>query len=52
MNFKSFDDMSLMLDVKDIQGILRISRGTAYELVNSKDFPSIKVKRRFIISNL
>jgi excisionase family DNA binding protein len=38
------------LDVKDIQQILGIGRGQAYELVNSGQFHTVKVGRRIKVS--
>jgi len=40
-----WDNLPLLLRVHDVQKILNISRGKTYELVNSKDFPVIKIGR-------
>lgn len=39
-----------MLDVKDIQGIFKCSKNTAYKLMHSDGFPSIKIGRKMLIS--
>lgn len=36
-------------DVNDIQEILHIKRSTAYKLMGSKGFPSIKIGRKYIV---
>ncbi len=36
-------DYPITLSVKDVQEILGIGRGTAYELTNRDDFPCMKV---------
>lgn len=39
-----------MLEAKDIKGILGISLGSVYKLMNRPDFPSIRVSdRRFVV---
>lgn len=38
-----------MLDVKDIQGIFKCSKNTAYRLIHSDGFPSIKVGRKMLV---
>ncbi len=43
------DELPLVLRVEDIQKILGVARGTAYELVRSKDFPSIRVSHNRIV---
>jgi len=40
-----WESLPLLLKVKDIQDILNISKNSAYELVNSKNFPAIKIGR-------
>ncbi len=42
-------DLPMTLRVDDVAKILGISRAGAYNLVKSKDFPSIEVGRRLII---
>lgn len=39
-----------MLDVKDVQRILKIGRNSAYNLMQSKKFPSMQIGRKWLIS--
>lgn len=39
-----------MLDTKDLQKILKIGRSSAYNLMKSDCFPSIKIGRKYLIS--
>lgn len=48
-DYKSFDDLPLMLSVKELVTVLGISRASAYELTKEKGFPSIKVRGRIVI---
>ncbi len=45
----STDQLPLVLRVDDVAAVLRISRATAYALVNEVGFPSIRVGRRIVI---
>ncbi|MCL6559630.1 MAG: helix-turn-helix domain-containing protein [Firmicutes bacterium] len=42
---KNFDDLPACLTVKELQAALGISRPTAYELINTKDFPAVRIGR-------
>jgi len=46
---KDFAELPVMLRVDDVERILGVSRATAFNLVKSKDFPSIRCGRRIII---
>lgn len=48
--FTDYDALPLVLEVKDIQNILGISRTTAYALVKQPDFPACKSGSRIKIS--
>lgn len=48
-NYKTYDDLPLMLSVPDIARVLGISRAGAYELARSREFPSMKIGSRIII---
>lgn len=37
------------LTVKEVQGILRIGRTMAYELVNQHDFPTLRIGGKILI---
>ena len=43
------NEQVLCYDVKDLCGLLKISRPTAYELVHRADFPKVRVGRRVLI---
>ena len=47
--FKNYEDLPLMLTVPEVGEVLGISRASAYELVHSKDFPSIRIGTRIIV---
>lgn len=47
--YSSFNDLPDVLLVKDLQTFLRISRGSAYRLVNSGQIGSIRIGRNFKI---
>ncbi len=40
----------MLLTVKDLQEILNIGRDTAYALMRSKSFPSIKIGCRYFVT--
>jgi hypothetical protein len=44
------EQLPLSLTVSDISQILNICKQSAYELCHSKDFPSIQIGRRLIIT--
>ncbi len=47
--YKSFDDLPLMLSVPELAGVLGISRTRAYELAREKGFPTLKIGSRILI---
>jgi excisionase family DNA binding protein len=48
-NYKSFDELPLMLSVPELAAVLGISRAGAYELVKEPEFPSLMIGSRIII---
>lgn len=42
-------ELPLFLNVKDLMEVLQIGRVKAYEIVNSDDFPAIRLDRRIVI---
>ena len=48
-SYKTYDDLPLMLSVPDVAKVLGISRGGAYELAHSREFPAMKLGSRIII---
>ena len=48
-NYKNFNELPLMLSVPDVAAVLGISRAGAYELVKSRDFPSLHIGTRILV---
>ncbi len=48
--YKNYDELPLSLSAKDISSILGISKGSAYTLMHSNDFPTIQVGRKLIVA--
>ena len=49
MVYKNYDELPLMLSVKEIADLLGISKSSAYVLVQDKNFPSVKIGARVIV---
>lgn len=49
-NFTDYETLPLVLEVKDIQKILGVSRTSAYALVKKKGFPSFRIGSHIKIS--
>ena len=47
--FKNYEDLPLMLTAPEVGEALGISRASAYELVRSKGFPSIRIGTRTLV---
>lgn len=47
--FKNYEDLPLTLTAPEVGEVLGISRASAYELVRSKGFPSIRICTRIIV---
>lgn len=45
----SWESLPLILQAKDVQMILGISKGKTYELMNSSDFPTIYLNKRMVV---
>lgn len=48
-DYKSFDELPLMLSVPQVASVLGISRAGAYELARSKGFPSLTIGTRIVV---
>jgi len=48
--YKSNDELPLAMNAKDIAGYLNISLTRAYNLMNSQNFPTIKIGKRLIVT--
>ena len=49
-NYKSYDELPLMLDAKILKEVLGISLTSTYALMHEKDFPSVKIGNRIVVS--
>ena len=47
--YYSEESLPLILQAKDVQAILGISKGKTYELMNSRDFPTIFLNKRMVV---
>ena len=47
--YKSYDELPLMLSVPQVAGVLGISRAGAYELARSQGFPSLTIGSRIVV---
>ena len=47
--FKNYNDLPLTLTAPEVGEVLGISRASAYELVRSKGFPSMKIGTRILV---
>ena len=47
--FKNYEDLPLMLTAPEVGEVLGISRASAYELVRSRGFPSVRIGTRIIV---
>jgi len=45
----NYQELPVALTVSEVQKVLRISRGGAYQLIHREDFPTVKIGRRYII---
>ena len=48
--YKSNDELPLTMNARDIAGYLNISLSCAYQVMNSRDFPVLKIGRRRIVT--
>ena len=47
--FTNYDELPLFLSAKLVAQTLGVGRATAYELMNEKDFPAIRVGNRIVV---
>jgi len=48
-SYSNIEELPIVLQAKDIQNILGISKGKTYELMNSSDFPTIYLNKRMVV---
>ena len=46
---KNYDDLPLFLNAEKLAKVLGVSISSAYELMHEKDFPSVRIGKRFIV---
>lgn len=44
-------NLPFVLQAKDVQKILGVSKGKTYEIMNSKDFPTIHLNKRMVVTS-
>ena len=49
-NFTSIDQLPITLSAEQVAQVLGISRAGAYTLMHSKDFPTIQIGKRMVVS--
>lgn len=47
--FTSYDELSLLLNVKQPAELLGVSDSSVYELIQKDDFPSLRIGKRIVI---
>ena len=47
--FKSYDELPLLLNAKTVVQVLGISAAGPYELLHRKDFPVVKIGSRLVV---
>ena len=48
--YKSLDELPVTLNATDVANTLGISRANAYILMNNKEFPTLHIGKRLIVS--
>ena len=47
--FTSYDQLPLLLNVKQLVALLGVSDSSVYELIEEEDFPSLRIGKRIVI---
>lgn len=47
--YSTKEALPIIMQAKDVQSVLGISKGKTYELMNSADFPTIYLNRRMVV---
>ena len=48
--YKNLDELPVTLNATDVANTLGISRANAYILMNSKEFPTLHIGKRLVVS--
>lgn len=51
VKYKSYEELPLMLSVREVAAVPGISQAGAYELVRTEDFPALKIGSRMVVPN-
>ena len=49
-HYKNLDELPVTLNATDVANTLGISRANAYNLMNNKDFPTLHIGKRLVVS--
>ena len=47
--FTSYDELPLLLNVKQLADLLGVSDSSVYELILEDDFPSLRIGKRIVV---
>ena len=47
--YKSYDELPLLLNVKQLADLLGVSDSSVYELIQEDDFPSLRIGKRIVV---
>lgn len=47
--FTNYDELPLLLNVKQLADLLGVSYSSAYELIQEDDFPSLHIGKRIVV---
>ena len=47
--FTSYDELPLLLNVKQLAELLGVSDSSVYELIQEDDFPTLRIGKRIVI---
>ena len=47
--FTSYDELPLLLNVKQLAELLGVSDSSVYELIQKDDFPSLRIGKRIVV---
>ena len=47
--YKSYEELPLLLNVKEVAQLLGVSDSSVYELIAEEDFPSLRIGKRIVV---
>ena len=48
-HYKNYEDLPLFLKAELLAKVLGVAVSSAYELMHEKDFPSVRIGKRFVV---